>query len=198
MEASSLSGAGGENDSLKVLWEDAERVFCKLWRDDAEGGRHAFIPVISGAEHPTLESINRLTHEYELKDYLDPSWALRPVDLVRERGRTMLVVEYTGGEPLDRLIRRPMEIGQFLRLAVALSTALGRLHARGLIHKDIKPANVLVDSATWQVWLTGFGIASRLPRERQSPEPPEFIAGTLPLHGARTNRENESLDRFAQ
>jgi hypothetical protein len=48
--------------------------------------------------------INRLTHENELKDYLDGAWALRPVELVRERGRTMLVVEYTGGEPLDRLI----------------------------------------------------------------------------------------------
>ena len=60
----------------------------------------------------------------------------------------MLVVDYTGGEPLDRLIREPMEIGQFLRFAVALSGALGQLHGRGLIHKDIKPANVLVDPAT--------------------------------------------------
>ena len=73
------------------------------------------------------------------------AWALRPVELVRERGRTMLVVEYTGGEPLDRLIGQPMEVGRFLRLAVALSAALGRLHGRGLIHKDINPANVIVD-----------------------------------------------------
>ena len=195
MTASALFGAGGEHDSLKVLWEDTERVFCKLWRDGAEGDRHAFIPVLSGAEHPTLESINRLTHEYELKDYLDGAWALRPVELVRERGRTMLVVEYTGGEPLDRLIRQPMEIGRFLRLAVALAAALGRLHGRGLIHKDIKPANVLVDSATGQVWLTGFGTASRLPRERQSPEPPEFIAGTLAyMAPEQTGRVNRSID----
>jgi serine/threonine protein kinase len=41
-----------------------------------------------------------------------------------------------------------MEMRTFLRLAVALSVALGRLHERGLIHKDIKPANVLVSSAT--------------------------------------------------
>ena len=73
--------------------------------------RHAFIPVLSSAEHPTLESINRLTHEYELKDYLDCAWALRPVELVRDPGRTMLVVEYAGGEPLDRLTGQPMEIG---------------------------------------------------------------------------------------
>jgi serine/threonine protein kinase len=39
---------------------------------------------------------------------------------------------------------------------VALSAALGQLHARGLIHKDIKPAHVLVNASTSQVWLTGF------------------------------------------
>ena len=116
-------------------------------------------------------------------------------NLVREPGQTMLVVDYAGGEPLDRLIRQPMEIGQFLRLAVALSGALGQLHGRGLIHKDIKPANVLVDSATGQVRLTGFGIASRLPRERQAPEPPEFIAGTLAyMAPEQTGRVNRSID----
>ena len=124
-----------------------------------------------------------------------PTWALRPVELVRERGRTMLVVEYTGGEPLDRLIGQPMEVGRFLRLAVALSAALGRLHGRGLIHKDIKPANVIVDSAAGHVWLTGFGIASRLPRERQAPEPPEIIAGTLAyMAPEQTGRMNRSVD----
>jgi serine/threonine protein kinase len=73
-----------------------------------------------------------------------------------------------------------MEMTQFLRFAVGLATALNRLHKRGLIHKDIKPPNVLVNSATGEVWLMGFGIASRLPCEHQWPEPPEFIAGTLP------------------
>jgi serine/threonine protein kinase len=41
------------------------------------------------------------------------------------------------------------------------------VHECGLIHKDIKPANILLDAASGGVWLTGFGIASRLPRERR-------------------------------
>jgi serine/threonine protein kinase len=45
--------------------------------------------------------------------------------------------------------------------------------------KDIKPTNILVNGATGEVKLTGFGIASPLPRERPSPEPPETIVGTL-------------------
>ncbi|MFL5152833.1 MAG: ATP-binding protein, partial [Microvirga sp.] len=70
-----------------------------------------------------------------------------------------------------------------------------RLHGRGLIHKDIKPANVLVNGASGQVWLMGFGIASRLRRERHSPEPPEFIAGTLPyMAPEQTGRMNRSID----
>ena len=43
---------------------------------------------------------------------------------------------------------QPMEMGRFLPLAVALSGALGQLHARGLIHKDIKAPNILIDPET--------------------------------------------------
>ena len=51
------------------------------------------------------------------------------------------------------------------------------------------------NAATGQVWLMGFGIASRLPRERQSPEPPEFIAGTLAyMAPEQTGRMNRSID----
>ena len=196
MKASVLLGAGWETDSVEVLWRDSGRVFCKLWRAMT-------LRAIGTLSYPSLPvpSIRRWRASIasrtntNSRSYLDGAWALRPLELVRERGQTMLVVDYAGGEPLDRLVRQPMEIGQFLRLAVALSGALGQLHGRGLIHKDIKPANVLVDSATGRVCLTGFGIASRLPRERQSPEPPEFIAGTLAyMAPEQTGRVNRSID----
>ena len=107
----------------------------------------------------------------------------------------MLVLEDPGGEPLARLLGQPWEITSFLRVAIGLATALGRLHQRGLIHKDVKPAHVLVNAATGAVWLTGFGIASRLPRERQAPAPPEVIAGTLAyMAPEQTGRMNRSID----
>src|SRR5258708_18763051 len=181
--------------SLEVLGEDGGGVFCRGWHDGADGDRPAVLVVLPAAEHPTPGSLNRLTHEYELKDDLDGAWAVRPLELVRERGQTMLVLELPGGEPLDRLIGTPMEVGGFLRLAVAISTALGRLHERGLVHKDIKPTNILVNSAAGEAWLTGFGIASRLPREHQAPEPPEMIAGTLAyMAPEQTGRMNRSID----
>jgi len=107
----------------------------------------------------------------------------------------MLILQDPGGEPLDRFLGQPMELSRFLRFAVGLAAALGKLHQQGLIHKDIKPANILVDSASGAVWLTGFGIASRLPRERQSAEPPQMIAGTLAyMAPEQTGRMNRSID----
>ena len=71
MKASALFGADWEGDSVEVLWQDAGRAFCRLGRDDAERETHAFITITAGAGHPTPESANRLTHEYELQRYLD-------------------------------------------------------------------------------------------------------------------------------
>jgi len=56
MKASVLFGAGWENDSIEVLWRDAGRVFCRLWRNVAEGEKYAFILIPAGVEPPTLES----------------------------------------------------------------------------------------------------------------------------------------------
>ena len=73
--------------------------------------------------------------------------------------------------------------------------ALGALHRKGIIHKDLTPGHVIIDEATGHVRLTGLGIASRLRRERQTPEPPEVIAGTLPyMAPEQTGRMNRSID----
>src|SRR4051794_19240847 len=181
--------------SSQVLWEDGERVFSRGWRQDDNGNRLAVLLVAPAADHPSQTRLDRLTHEYELKDELDGAWAARPLALMRDAGRTVLVLDDLGGEPLDRLLGRPMEAGRFLRLAIAVTSALGKLHQRGLIHKDIKPANIVVDCADGHVRLTGFGIASRLSRERQAPEPPETIAGTLAyMAPEQTGRMNRSID----
>ena len=196
MKASaSLDGGKRRHELLEILWKQADRVFCRLRHADSETVEYLFLPTPYGSDHPELESVKRLRHEYELRDHLDGSWALRPLELLTDDGRTMLLVDYEAGEPLDRLMGQPMEIGRFLGLAAGLAAALSRLHGCGLIHKDIKPGNVLVDAGTGRVLLTGFGIASRLPRERQFPEPPKLIAGTFAyMAPEQTGRMNRSID----
>src|SRR6202034_2030160 len=141
---SSWFGAGGDS-SLRVLWEDGERVFCKGWRLGADGNRGAVLAVLPAAEHPTPATLDRLAREYGLKDELDGAWAARPLELVRERGRIMLVLEDTYSEPLDRLLGTPMDVPSFLRIAITVVAALTQVHRRGLVHKDIKPTNILVN-----------------------------------------------------
>jgi predicted ATPase len=179
-----------------TLRQDGEFILYRgRHRRPGEADPPSILLVTPQAERPAPASLRRMEQEYALRAELDPGWAAQPLALVSHQGRTMLVLADPGGEPLDRLMGSPLVLPAFLRLAVSLSAALGRLHDRGLIHKDIKPAYVLVHGASGQAWLTGFGIASRVPRQRQLPEPPEFIAGTLPyMAPEQTGRMNRSID----
>jgi serine/threonine protein kinase len=161
---------------LEALRKDKESI---LYRGRSQDDTSQILLLSPAVECPTPQSLKRLEHEYSLKQELDPTWATRPVAITRHWDRTVLVLGDPGGVPLDQLFGQPLDVALGLRLAIGISSAIDRLHQRGIIHKDIKPANVLINSVTGQCWLTGFGIASRLPRERQSPEPPEFVAGTL-------------------
>src|SRR5215472_8257170 len=119
----SLNNANSDGGS-QILWEDGERVFRRGWRLDDDGKRRDVLIVRTVADHPSRSSLDRFTHEYELKDELDGVWAVRPLDLVRDAGRTVLVLEDAGGEPLERRLGVPMGARRFLRVAVAIAVAL--------------------------------------------------------------------------
>jgi PAS domain S-box-containing protein len=177
---------------FEALRKDEEFILYRGRSEDAPVKVLVLSPVV---EYPTPESLKRLEDAYSLREELDPRWAAQPIAMARHWDRTVLVSEDPGGVPLDRLLGQPLNVAFSLRLAISLSTAIGHLHQRGVIHKDIKPANVLVNSDTGQCWLRGFGLASRLPRERQTPDPPESIAGTLAyMAPEQTGRMNRSID----
>jgi PAS domain S-box-containing protein len=179
--------------ALQPLREDEEFILYRGRPTQAEAS--PVLLLVPALRQPGIETLEKINHEYSLRSELDTTWAVRPRDLFQHTEKPVLVLEDPGGEPLHRLIQGPMEMKRFFRFAVGLTTAISQLHARGLIHKDLKPSNVLIDAASGHVWLTGFGIASRLPRERQSPEPPEFIAGTLAyMAPEQTGRMNRSID----
>ncbi|MEA3118531.1 MAG: hypothetical protein QOI13_1801, partial [Paraburkholderia sp.] len=181
--------------SFEVLGKDGQRAFFRTWYANPDGTQTSVLAAWSTGEPSPAASVDRLSHEYGLKDQLDSTWAVRPLELVRRGDRTVLVYEDPGGEPLERLLGAPFEPNRFLRLALGIAAALGEVHLRGLVHKDLKPAHILVDESTGSVRLTGFGLATVIPRERQSPAPPETIAGTLAyMAPEQTGRMNRSID----
>jgi serine/threonine protein kinase len=150
---------------LETLRKDEELI---LYRARSRDDGTQILVLSLAAEYPSAESLKRLEHEYLLREELDATWAVRPTEIARDWERTVVLLEDPGGEPLDRLLGKPLELGFSLRLGIGLSKAIDRLHQRGIIHKHSKPANVLVNSVTGQCWLTGlvslrgFRVSARL------------------------------------
>jgi serine/threonine protein kinase len=181
-----------------VLEPIREGADFTVYRGRRRGNPSSILAIGLCADQPSPQGLRRFEHEYSLAAELDTAWAAKLLTLTHHEGRTILVLEDPGGEPLDQVLEReqgqPLDLTRFLRTAIGLASALGQVHRRGLIHKDIKPANVLVDGGC-NVWLTGFGIASQLPQERQAPAPPEIIAGTFAyMAPEQTGRMNRSMD----
>jgi serine/threonine protein kinase len=185
-------------ESQYILAPLREGVDFTLYRGTERGSQMPILAVAAGLGRPSARNLRRLESEASLATELDAAWAAQPVALTRHQGQTVLILKDPGGEPLDRIIEQhkgqPIDLARFLPIAIGLTAALGHAHQRGLIHKDVKPANALVDDSG-NVWLTGFGVASKLRYERQAPMPPEMIAGTLPyMAPEQTGRMNRSID----
>jgi PAS domain S-box-containing protein len=181
---------------LQQVQRDTEFV---LFRGSFNGAGDASAPFIlvrtAVADHPSPATLRKLQHEYALLSELDPAHVVRPIALLDYERRPLLVLQDAGDTPLDLLLDGAIDVAPFLRLAIRVVAALGHLHARGLVHKDIKPANILVNAARDQARLMGLGVASRLPRERQSPPLSEFLVGTLAyMAPEQTGRMNRSID----
>lgn len=175
----------------QILWDDGERVLSRE-RGSNDGSLLAVRPAMG---QPLPSTLERLAHEYSLRDDLNPAWALQPTAFERTGTRVRLLFDDPGGEPLSRLLVAPLDIETCLELATNIAKALGHMHQRGLVHKDLKPQHVFVHCHDGQARLTGFGLATRLPRERQAPTPPESIAGTLAyMAPEQTGRMNRSID----
>jgi hypothetical protein len=95
---------------FETLRRDEEFAFCRGRNDDGELATILSLTPVS--EHPVQGILERLEHEYALRDELDSGWAARPLALAHHVGRSTLILKDPGGEPLDRLLGRPMELAR--------------------------------------------------------------------------------------
>jgi serine/threonine protein kinase len=150
----------------------------------------------SGNSFTTIEH-ERLSREYSLANEFDEAWAARPRLLGEWAGKPALVMSDPGGSLLSSIRRQSLDLEHFLRTAIAIARSLRHLHNKGLIHRDLRPANLLLDE-NWRVWLTGFGMTTTLPRERVAPILAEGASDSLKyMAPEQTGRMNRSVDHRA-
>ena len=144
-----------------ALYQDAAFVVSRGVR------KHDGVPVLMKelrTGFTAAHEVELLRREYEIAQQLDTPLVVKPIELETRETGPMLVYPDPGFDPLSLLLGAPLEPGRFLELAIWLSMALAEIHRLGIIHKDIRPANVLFHRHTGELKLTGFGLAASLPR----------------------------------
>ncbi|MFZ5563797.1 MAG: diguanylate cyclase [Thermodesulfobacteriota bacterium] len=155
-------------------------------------GRTVIVKVLN-TDSPTPSEVARFRREYEMVRALEDDSVVRVLDMVEHHGKVALVVEDFDGVSLKKLAAgQVFSLELFLTTGIQIADALGKLHARKIIHRDIKPHNILLNIKTKQVKLTDFGISSALTGDDPAAGDEAVIDGTFaymaPEQTGRMNR----------
>ncbi|MGK7925868.1 MAG: AAA family ATPase [Spirulina sp.] len=148
-------------------------------------------------EYPSFNELVQFRNQYIIAKNLDLDGIVKPYALERHENRYALIMEDFGGVSLTDYRREMLSfsLAQFLAIAIQLAEILARLHQNRVIHKDIKPANILIHPQTKQVKLIDFSISTLLPKETQTLQSPKGLEGTLAyLSPEQTGRMNRGID----
>jgi predicted ATPase/signal transduction histidine kinase/tRNA A-37 threonylcarbamoyl transferase component Bud32 len=178
-----------------AIHQGTKSIVCRAQR--LSDGR-AVVLKAPAAERPDRRRIAELRHEQAVLARLDIPGVARLVELVEDgRGRVALVLEDAGESSLKQHLdaRGPLPLGELLDVAVALAETLGEIHRRGIVHKDVKPHNVVVDAASRRARFVDFSIASVLSREAPLTAGADRLEGTLAyIAPEQTGRMNRGVD----
>ncbi|MEG4999513.1 trifunctional serine/threonine-protein kinase/ATP-binding protein/sensor histidine kinase [Microcoleus sp. B4-D4] len=150
------------------------------------------------SEYPSFSEIVQFRNQYTIAKNLNLPGIIQTYSLEAYQNSYALVMENFGGISLKQWVEQgetPPDLSDFLQMAIDISNILYILGRHRIIHKDIKPANILINPQTKQVKLIDFSIASLLPRETQTPINPNVLEGTLGyLSPEQTGRMNRGID----
>lgn len=147
--------------------------------------------------YPSPSEIARFRQEYELIKSINLDGVIKTYDLISEDDRFVLILEDFNGVSLKSLLNQngPFDLNSFLNMSAKIAHILGGLHMQKVIHRDIKPHNILTNQDTGMVKITDFGISTVLTHANDEIFNPEFIAGTLAyMSPEQTGRMNRGVD----
>ncbi len=155
-------------------------------------------------KYPNFNEIVQFRNQYTISQNLDFPNIIKPLSLEVYGNGYALIMEDMGGISLSNYLQiaadknhqdKYLPLTEFLEIAISLTETLHYLYQNRVIHKDIKPANILINPHTKQIKLIDFSIASLLPRETQEIQNPNILEGTLAyISPEQTGRMNRGID----
>ncbi|MEK8016989.1 MAG: AAA family ATPase [Candidatus Parabeggiatoa sp.] len=175
-----------------------EGIYSLVYRALRQIDNQSVVLKILKNDYPTSEEIARFKREYEITQKLNESalGIITVLGLEKEDKTWFMVLEDLGSDSLaNRLQMQPIEIAEFLPLAIQMTEIVGEIHRQNVIHKDINPANLLWNPDTHQIKVIDFGISSILSREKTIINNINSLEGTLAyMSPEQTGRMNRALD----
>ncbi len=177
-----------------------EQLYCGsrtlVYRAIRETDQLPVVIKLLNRDYPSFSELLQFRNQYTIAKNLGLPGVVEPYNLESYRHSYALVMEDFGGISLrDYAQGRKLTLAEILEIAIQITDILDGLYRNRVIHKDIKPANVLIHPETKQVKLIDFSIASLLPRETQEIQNPNVLEGTLAyISPEQTGRMNRGID----
>jgi predicted ATPase len=145
-------------------------------------------------EYPLPAEVRRLEFEFRMLDELRGPRVVEALGLARTGGQLALILADFGGSSLPEL-GLPVGFEAFFQLAREVTLALGHIHARDVIHNDIRPHHLIASSDGARLQIIDFQLASEITRGQKDVTLTHALSGTLPyLSPERTGRMNRAID----
>ncbi|MGB5715285.1 MAG: serine/threonine-protein kinase PknK, partial [Waterburya sp.] len=183
-------------NGYQILNKIYESFNSEVYRAIRISDKQPVILKVLKQDYPSVAELTRYKQEYKIIRSLNFDGAIAAYDLESYQRTLVIVLEDFGAVSLRKFSQgKPLLLPEFLRLAIEIVTHLGQIHAANIIHKDINPANIVINPTTGQLKIIDFGIATILKRETPSLKSPNLLEGTLVyISPEQTGRMNRSLD----
>ncbi len=167
-----------------------------LYRGHRLGDEAPVILKLLRAERPSFSELLQFRNQYTIARELQLLGVASPLALERCHNGFAIIMADSGHVSLnDYRETQPLGLTRVLEIGISLAETLEGLYRHRVIHKDLKPHNILIHPETHDIKLTDFSIASLLPRETQTLESPELLEGTLAyMSPEQTGRMNRGID----